>query len=64
MRQTIDNLSSQLAQTGKLNKTSLESFIDDLGGYYSLSYDRFNQLTPFRKYQVNAENFAVANKCL
>ena len=64
MRQTIDNLSSQLAQTGKLNKTSLETFIDELGGYYSLSYDRFNQLTPFRKYQVNAENFAVAKQML
>ena len=64
MRQSIDNLSSQLAQTGKLNKDSLETFMNELGGYYSISFEQFNKLTPFRKHQVNTENFAIAKQMI
>lgn len=64
MRRSIDNMTSQLAQTGKLNKEALETFMDDLGGYYSTSYEQFTKLSPFRKHQVNIENFAIAKQML
>jgi len=64
MRMSIDNMSSQLAQTGKLNKNALTAFRDDLGSYYSTQFEKFNTLIPFRKYKVNAEAFEKAKKIL
>ena len=63
-RQAMDNLSSQLAQTGKLNKDTLKTFRDELGGYYSASYEQFAKLNPFRKHKVNLENFAIAKQMI
>jgi len=64
MRRAMDNMSSQLAQTGKLNKDTLKTFRDELGGYYSASYEQFTKLNPFRKHKVNLENFAVAKQMI
>jgi len=64
MRQSIDNMTSQLAQTGKLNKEALDTFKDDLGGYYSASYEQFSKLSPFRKHQVNMENFNASKEMI
>ena len=64
IRMSIDNMSSQLAQSGKLNKDGLEAFRDQLGSYYSTQFEKFNSLIPFRKYKVNAQAFSKAKKLL
>jgi hypothetical protein len=64
IRMSVDNMSGQMLQSGRLSKETTDIIQDRLGTYLTQEYRQFNKLNPLEKWKVTAEQREVAKNLL